>query len=321
MTKNTKSIGGYFQLETNDFGTIYHDNAYALNSGRNCLELILKNNYYQHIYIPYYTCDAIMEPINKLNLSFSFYHINDNFLPILPNTLNENSVILYTNYFGIMVNNCKSVVNTFKSVIIDNSQAFYEFPVQGTATFYSPRKFFGVADGGFVYNTKEQTHLEFDNSEKRMAYLIKSVEENKENSYVDFTNSEKSLINQPIKKMSRITQKILNGIDYDLVRDKRIHNFNFLHKKLNSTNLLSPLINQMSYICPMVYPYFQKNNKNLRSQLIDSKIYVPQYWPNVLNWSPENSYEKELTQNLVCIPIDQRINQIELTRILDFILA
>ena len=44
------SIGGYFQLETNDFGSIFHDKAIAVNSGRNALEYILLSNNYRKIY-------------------------------------------------------------------------------------------------------------------------------------------------------------------------------------------------------------------------------------------------------------------------------
>ena len=31
-------IGGYFELELNDYGSVYHDKAIAVNSGRNALE-------------------------------------------------------------------------------------------------------------------------------------------------------------------------------------------------------------------------------------------------------------------------------------------
>ncbi len=31
------AIGGYFALELNDFGSVFHDKAIAVNSGRNAL--------------------------------------------------------------------------------------------------------------------------------------------------------------------------------------------------------------------------------------------------------------------------------------------
>ena len=37
-----KAIGGYFELELNDYGTIFHDNAIALNSARHAFEYILR---------------------------------------------------------------------------------------------------------------------------------------------------------------------------------------------------------------------------------------------------------------------------------------
>ena len=34
-------IGGYFELELNNFNSLYHDEAVAVNSARNALELLI----------------------------------------------------------------------------------------------------------------------------------------------------------------------------------------------------------------------------------------------------------------------------------------
>jgi len=59
------AIGGYFELETCISETLYHDNAIAVNSCRNALEYILVANDYNKIYIPYYTCDVTLQPIEN----------------------------------------------------------------------------------------------------------------------------------------------------------------------------------------------------------------------------------------------------------------
>ena len=67
-----KELGGYLELEINDLGSVFHDQAYALNSGRNALQLILENFEYSKIYIPYFTCYTVLQPIEKVGLPYEF---------------------------------------------------------------------------------------------------------------------------------------------------------------------------------------------------------------------------------------------------------
>lgn len=68
-------IGGYFSLEL-PFSEEYHKDAIRLNTGRNCLEYILRVRKHSKVYIPYYTCDVLLEPFEKLGIRYEFYHIN-----------------------------------------------------------------------------------------------------------------------------------------------------------------------------------------------------------------------------------------------------
>ena len=71
-------IGGYFELELPRFPEI-HPEAIALNSGRFCLEYILRCRKYAKVYVPYFTCDSAIEPIVKLGILYEFYHIDKNY--------------------------------------------------------------------------------------------------------------------------------------------------------------------------------------------------------------------------------------------------
>ena len=99
-------IGGYFELELPK-GKELHKNCVRLNSGRNSLEYILRANEYKKIFIPYYTCSVVMEPIIKLNIDYEYYRIDRNFLP-MQISVGKNDAILYTNYFGIMSDNFRN---------------------------------------------------------------------------------------------------------------------------------------------------------------------------------------------------------------------
>ena len=271
-----KAIGGYFELELNR-GIEYHENAIKLNTGRNCLEYIIKASGIQKIYLPAYTCNVIMEPIIKLKIKFEFYNIDENLEPIFNKDLSVNEALLYTNYFGIKDKSVKKLARIYKKkLIVDNSQSFFSKPHNILGTFYSPRKFFGVPDGGYLYCKKKIDGLLFhDLSYERMEHLLRRLDTTAELGYKAFVKNDKSLSNQPIKQMSNLTQAILQSIDYKEIKKRRMLNFNFLHKKLKDLNGLKIGLNNNSI--PMVYPFLY-TKKELHKFLIERKIYVAKYW-------------------------------------------
>ncbi len=88
------AIGGYFDFEL-PVGQPYHPDALCLNTGRNALEYILRARNYTKIYIPYFTCEVLLEPLRNLNLAYEFYHINENLEPVFNyNSLGSNDGFL-----------------------------------------------------------------------------------------------------------------------------------------------------------------------------------------------------------------------------------
>jgi len=312
------AIGGYFELDLIK-GAEFHPNAIALNTGRNALELILKVKKYKKVFIPYYTCDVILEPLKKTNTPYEFYSINKNFEPVFDySTLKPDESFLYTNYFGLKEKFINELVTKCKNLILDNSQSFFSLPQKNVPTFYSCRKFFGVPDGAYLYlDNFNQNDFPIDYSSSRITHLIKRIEYDAEAGYNDFKNNDNSLIGQPIKLLSKLTKALLCNIDYKQVQKTRKENFLFLHKKLSKHNTLE--IDITTPFVPMVYPFFAKGNDLLRSHLISLKIYTATYWSNVFDWVKKDTIEFDLTQNLIHLPIDQRYSKKDLKLLLNII--
>lgn len=76
-----KAIGGYFGLELWN-GEHYHKDAIKLNTARNCFEYILRTRHYRKVYIPYYTCEVMLQPLQKCGIEWEFYHIDKCFEPV-----------------------------------------------------------------------------------------------------------------------------------------------------------------------------------------------------------------------------------------------
>lgn len=299
-----KPIGGYFELELNNYGE-YPKNAIALNTGRNALEYILRVYKFIKIYIPYFTCEVILEPLNKLGIQYEFYHLTLNLEPKI-NSIEKFAALLYTNYFGVLDDKVNVIVKKYTNVIIDSCQAFFSKPNNSAlATFYSCRKFFGVPDGAYLYIKKKlRRKFEQDTSESRLSHLIKRIEYGPEAGYKDFRNNDSSLCGQPIKTMSYLTRRILSSVDYGKVEERRKENFLYLHEHFGKINEFK--FKYTNKIIPMVYPLLIDGGSSLKKKLIDNRIFVATYWPNVKNWVDKTSFEYYLANNLVALPVDQR---------------
>lgn len=311
-------IGGYFELELQK-GKEYHSKAIALNTARNCLEYILRARKYKKIYIPYYTCDAVLEPLNKLQVQYEFYHINEKLEPIDFPQLNCDEAFLYTNYFGLKQTCVESLAYKYGSnLIVDNAQAFFAPRIDGIDTFYSPRKFLGVADGGYLYtDCLLDIDLEQDYSYDRMSHLLKRIDLSAEKGYSDFKSNSKLMVMQPIKKMSKLTSCILSSINYDKIKKRRRNNYSFLGDFIGHKNNFHIQLREEDV--PMIYPFYTYDVL-LKRTLIENRIFVATYWPNVLKWTSVDSIEYMYADRLLAIPVDQRYTQKHLNIIIDNIL-
>lgn len=316
------SIGGYFELADYEAGKGFpHQDGILLNTGRNALEYILCcMDDVKGIYLPYYTCEVVLEPLKKLHIPWTFYHINAKFEMVEDIQPKEGEYIIANNYFGVKDAYIQTLADKYgDQLIVDCAQALFAKPISGIKMFYSTRKFVGVADGGVAYGVdgKDAPLYDEDDSLLHDSHLHIRKEQGAEAGFHDYQQNETKLDNQSIHLMCRNTRDILWHIDYDRVIAKRKANFAYLHEALRDKNFLQ-LPEMDSFACPMVYPFVSGINRDLRRELIENKVFVAKYWPNV---HKINSYEMEyyLAVRIVPLPCDQRYGEKEMNRIIEII--
>ena len=309
-----KAIGGYFELEIVR-GTDLYPDLVKLNSSRNALKFILKAYNVKKLYVPKFTCDVLYEAFTGLNLEIKRYEIDENLeICYKELVLDQDTYLLYTNYFGLKDKYISTLKDIIPNIIIDNAQALFSKPIKNIPTFYSPRKFVGVGDGGYLSGPKSfQMNLNRDVSYSRMSHLLIRADRDAEIGYSEFIKNDKSLINEPIKKMSHLTQSILASLDYNFIKNRRKENFEYIHSKLSRKNKLN--IETDKGQVPMSYPFWTDDD-SLRRRLIENRIFTPTYWPNCLLENPENSITYKLSNEIVHLPIDQRYNLDEMEKII-----
>lgn len=316
------AIGGYFGLELGEKKTDYPFlHSPGVNSGRHAFEVILRNleSKPTKVYIPYYTCEVILEPLQRLSIDYEFYHIDKNleiekFIP-----LRENEYIVVNNYFGVKDDYIRKISFQYKSkLIVDSAQAFFAQTLVDVKMFFSPRKFIGVADGGYFWPLYEaDSGYEQDYSTYRSIHLLRRIDSGAESGYAEFQKDDGLLSQEPIRSMSELTRSILESSDCKRIVERRRSNFEILHHALVSQNKLN-IPDWNSFKCPMVYPLWAEDS-SLRKELIDHKVFVATYWPNVLEWCPKGTLEYDFAKNLIALPIDQRYGEGDMNRIIDII--
>lgn len=311
-----KEIGGFFGLELHR-ATEYYDDAIKVNSGRNAIKYILLAQKIRTVYIPYFICETLIEPIKTLGITYRFYSIDAKLeiADIRPDMLLEGEKILYINYFGVKNTYVDTLAELFgRQLIVDNTQAFYKRPLKHTDTYYSPRKFFGVPDGGYLYTEPLLNEtLEEDRSYDRCHALLGGVDMGASSFYMEYIRHNESLRGLPLKKMSRLTRALLSGVDYEEAKLIRERNFLYLHNELKTFNTLEVAYSQISG--PMVYPLLIEI-EGLREYLITQKIYVAIYWKEVPDYVDRpDTVEEKLTKYVHALPIDQRYGIAEMHRI------
>ena len=321
-----KAIGGYFSWEfPMNKVSFPHEKGALVSSGHGAIQLILQSiGKISKLWIPYFTCDIVPDALKAIGVPYDFYHINfDLEIEKLPE-LTTGEYLLYTNYFGIMDNYVSALAEIYgNNLIIDNAQAFFAKEINKCHQIYRPRKFVGVPDGGMAVSPLDlNVRMLLDNEAGGYSsHLLLREEGMVAEGYEHFKRNDSALRNLPLTKMSKLTRRILLSLDYEQIIEVRRDNFHYLHSALADQNGFLRLLQRRgmeSFACPMVYPFYTED-VTLRSRLIENKVFVAQYWPNVLEWCNPIHCEYALCNHILPLPIDQRYGREDMKEIIELI--
>jgi len=264
----------------------------------------------------------MIAPLASAGIECVWYDVNEQWAVDDKINIGVDDWLLYVNYFGICDQNVAELLHRFQpnQVVLDYSQAFFAVAEDAAlATIYSPRKFFGVPDGGMLSSRipvalpKQQD----SGSQGRASHLFKRLGDSPEAGYADYQRAEESLLECEPRRMSKLTERILASIDFNAASRKRRENFLFLHQRLGGKNQLS--VDLPDSAIPLCYP-FMTSETELRARLIDNRIFVATYWPDAID-RVGDEWATRMIKNLLPLPIDQRYGREEMERIVSVILG
>ena len=293
-----KEIGGYIELDRY-LGKMLHSDGVLLNCGRSCLKYLIRAHGIKRIVLPYFCCKTVSEACKQEGVSVRNFHIDDNWEPVGVQPDDDEWLYIVDYYGQLDRTHIVELKNRYKRLIMDEAQNYFVEPVEEIDTIYTCRKFFGVADGAILYtNVKLNGELPTDESFERMRFLLGRFERTASEFYSEYVANNEFFINEPIKRMSKLTKNLLHGLDYEFICKRRTQNFEQLHDAFKDINKLTLKVPRGAF----AYPLMIENGSEIRSRLIEQKIYVPQLWPDI----PEGCREHDWANNILPLPVDQR---------------
>ena len=288
----------------------------ALNSEYTAFWYALKQIKPKYVHLPFYSSATWSRVAEELGIECRYYHIDGNFLPIDINAQDDDAVLLI-NYYGLCQDYIKDA--PYANKIVDNSMAFYQEPILEDRVYniYSCRKFFAVPDGAYLISSSlDKIPLERDVSYKRASALLKSLELGESAVYKEMQTNEQELTKKRLK-MSVLTEKLLASVDYEQDKIRRKNNFEILNNSLIKYNQLS--IEKEDARVGQFYPLLV--TADIRSALLDKKIYVPLMWRRTLGEEFDGLAEKKLSNFLVSLPISPKYSAEETEYLLEIVKA
>lgn len=314
-------MGGFFGLELPEYNNFpFTESEYCVftNSGRSALACILDNMPSpRRLYLPRYICHTLEEPL--ADFKTDIYGCREDLSPILPDDARKEDIIILVDYFGLTAQHVLDAAAQFPGqVIVDATTALFGKYEKRFPTFYSPRKFVGVPDGGvacapFPLIRRPEAAIP---SSAAALHLLQRIECGLLSAAEAGQQAENALCGTRLA-MSPLTRRLLRSIDFPTVSRKRLSNYHTLHRSLAPLNRLE--LPEHPTSAPMYYP-FVCGIPGMRDDLIDAGIALPLFWEEVISATPAHSIENTLARTLLPLPIDQRYDENDMQELLRLII-
>lgn len=346
-----KEIGSIFSIsdyntEQNNCGGNCND-LYYFSLCREALLCVAKNYSTDRkvVLAPAYTCQTVFEPFLQENWEVHFYPVDKKlciaektFISLLEQF--SPSVVLFHPYYGKKLLKYEIDLLEYAKkrgalIVQDLTQSIFSKrdPNYADISVGSIRKWFGIPDGAFLsvsdnnpfdvaeaesYNTAF-TVPQSDAMYLRGEYFRTDNPNYKQisirlNKYAEALTCKGSIT---FHKISEYSLGVINKTDFDLIRKKRSENFNTLLSEIKSNSRCFGIIGSISELddAPLYFPIYVENRIEFQKTLAEKSIYAPILWGVENNYVLVDEATKYIYEHLLAIPIDQRYDYDDMSRI------
>lgn len=318
--------GGFFPLEP--WGSRPGENtriahlkgANGYYNARSAIWSLISFNSTRDVILPRYICPVVFRAVEQAgaearafsaapDLTFDYSQLER-----MPG---DRSLLVIPYYFGVRSPDLDALASirrkTGCSILLDCAQALYEPCPDGFAAVYSPRKFLGVPDGGFLAVGRDSGLKLPEKPSARVGHAVFGERlachgVRREYPDADCLESFRSLENgMPCGNigMSDLAMAIFTSFDHDRACERRITNYDTL-----SSLLGEPLARCRSV--PMCFPMPIRPEvfERVRHDLIEQGVFIPYYWPGDDEWMSPG-------RGVLAFPVDHRYDPGDMAELSD----
>ena len=348
-------IGGVFELDlaavldVRDAPARFPE-AQAVTSGRTAVAILAEEAPGPWL-LPAYLCESVLQPLRRAGIPFDFYPVGGDLRPRLDELersveLQSPAAVLVVDYFGFP----PSPEDTSRLGALREACLVVEDCVQGSlvelpdaaggaigdAVFTSFRKYLPVPDGGLLTGATPRPLPPAAASlrERLLGQLLRGawVSGQAEGPQVEavflglLEAGEASLDEDlPLEATSRLSERLIAGLDLAEVASARRANFVALSEALEGSEAVKPILRELpAGVSPLTLPVRIGRGRRdaLRAELVRRRIFCPVHWP----LPPEIDAarfpeEHRLSSEMLGLPLDQRYEPADMHRLADELAA
>ncbi len=320
-----------------------------LASGRAALDHIIcdikATRLFKTVYMPSYCCQSMIEPFISNEVEVLFYEVVLNQNGGLQYNIDYNinfDVVFIMSYFGYSSHDFSEIVDIFKNkrgkvIIEDATHSLFQIKAFNTNSDYvlaSFRKWMAIPGGALaskmnsVFNIDLLTkiHEEYVNLRvegMRLKDLYINYRQIDKKSFLQIFYDAEKILDKHYKcyTIDNLSLSIINQIDINEIRTKRIENANYLLEGISMNSNIIPLYKSINASdCPLFLPIILRAGirDSVKKLLLENNVYCPIHWPkseiHKLNQKSEFIYDHILS--IIC---DQRYSHEEMNRIIEIL--
>jgi hypothetical protein len=317
-------IGGYFERERRTgAGLTSLEATRKYRSARSAMTAVLRAAGANPVWVPHYVCSAVNDALARCGVIVRRYALSQDWSVPDAVELHAGERLICIDYFGLCDQQVRNVVNRFggDNVLVDAAQSLYFRPSAGESVIYSPRKFFGLPDGGLLLTSLPTVTLEHEDddvSRSRSRHLTLRSEGRAEEGYPYFQAAEDSLAGCEPIGMSDLTRQEIDRLDAVFARQARISNYHYLSERLHDNGYTCPAL--ADDCVPLCCPVNVRSAGEVRARLAAQRIYTPRYWPDAVVPAAD-IVGRQLQDETVFLPCDHRYDHADMDTVIRAMLA
>lgn len=298
----------------------------AFRTARAALSTVLKLRRSRRVWLPVYICRSVAEGVQSSGAEIAWYGTDTMLCPDTQDLAQaeDGEAVLCVSYFGRGANDRLRRLAAQRpglTWIEDRAQAMDTGqPAFGDILLYSPRKLFGVGDGGIVasHGALPEATLSSDDADWQ-ANIARARDPDglAPGTWFDAFRTREAAMDSAPRAMSGRTLATLSQLDWKPEADTRRRNWACLAERLSHIALWPE--HDVDFV-PLAYPIVTDDAGLLSAGLAAERIWCARHWADLP--SPETFVEAHtLSRRCLSLPIDGRYGANDMARIADAVVS